>query len=288
MTPAHRHEAEAAAPLLLRRPRAATSATYSLPALIRANGIRPRPFRRIAPTEAIRANLAQPFFAIVRAWQAERDALLAAYSAALPDRGDMPAANATATVQRQIDASAAKVAAAVAQFARRYSPALARIDHWHRAQWVQRIKAATRLNVAMFTPPGSPAVTANAQAWGEQLADSLHQDARQSVAGALTGGLATRAPAAIVAVRINAALAKAKRRAARIGVDQAERTVAAMTRKRGQSAGLDRWRWRHTPQPRPRPEHVALDGRVYTAATTPNIAPGDLPFCKCWREWLFD
>lgn len=278
--PDRRHETETAAAALLLGMR------YNLPAIIRQQKIKPRPFRRIEPTEALRAGVAAPYFDIVRAWRAEQAALLAAYTAALPARGRQPSADASASVQRQVDASALKVAA-VALIAGRLVAPMSQVERWHRIQWLARVKAATGLDVAMFTGAQDGAATvANATVRAEQLAGAVNSEIQHKVATALINSLSARMPADKLG--LSGTFDRARARAARIGVDQAAKLTEELTTVRRLAAGLLKWRWRHTPQPRPRPAHVARDQKVFGPGNQPNDLPGALAFCQCWQEVLWD
>lgn len=277
------HEAEIAAALLL------IGRRYSLPALIEAAKVKPRPFRKIEPTEALRADLAAPYFAIIRAWRAERDTLIAAYTAALPPQGQPLAPGAAQALQRQVDASAARVAVQLTAIDRQFSGVLNRLERWHRLQWTNRIRSATTLDVSLFTSPHDVAAEIqNGTAVNEQLARAIHSELQHKVGTTLLNSLLAFVPAAAVVTSLSGTFDAGKARAARVGVDQTDTTSVNMTRARMRSAGLARWKWRHTPQPHPRPEHVLRDGRVYTVANQPNDLPGVLPFCKCYQEPLFD
>ena len=304
-------EAAALALLLARR-------RYDLPQLIRQTGARTKPFRRIGATEALRSSMASPYFDLVRAWQAQRPALLTAYASALPS-GSM------GEVQRQVDASAAEIERQLYALKRRFPAILARIEQWHRAEWLRRVRTSTGLDVGVFTAAADVAEPVdNARVWNEQLLDDVHQQAKGRISAGLiaalavggfvrragaprsraggsgaisepgTGGAgASPAPAERATPSadeiITEALAKAKRRSANIGVDQTDKVIGGMTRARRQAAGLDNWIWRHLdPQRFPRPEHQARDGRTYNTRTAPRDAPGVLPNCKCWEEPLWD
>ncbi|WEK42971.1 MAG: hypothetical protein P0Y64_16760 [Candidatus Sphingomonas colombiensis] len=280
---ANDHRAEIAAALLLSLRR------YDLRAIIKSAGIKPRPFRRIEPTEALRSEIAAPYFALVRAWQAEQAAIIAAYSAVLPARGQPLPAGASAQIQREIDAAANRIGRQLAFLSRRFPGALASLDRWHARQWDQRIRTATGLDVSAFTSASDTrAVTSNAVARNEQLLGQVHVETKGKIAAALLGALTIAAPAAFAAGEFARVTTTAKKRVARIAVDQADGISAEMDRARRTAAGLGRFRWHHTDQPRPRPEHLARDERVYSQSNAPNDRAGILPFCKCWEEPLWD
>lgn len=273
-------EEAAAAALLI-------GARYDLPAIIRARRLKPRPFRRIEATEALRGSIAAPYFVLVRAWQAERAVLLAAYANALPDRGQPLEEDAVATVQRQADRSSASIASGLAVLLASFLPAMRRVDRWHEVQWNTRIKAATGIDVSMFAPGPMHPEVANAVAWNQQLLRQVHTEVQGTVTATLTGGLQQRAPASDMASSLNDVMVRTKKRVARIGVDQTDSLEAALSRARRVQANLVRFRWRHTEQPRPRLEHLKRDNRIYTPNTAPNDRAGTLPFCKCWEEPLW-
>jgi hypothetical protein len=312
-----RQEESAAALLLL-------GASYNLPQLIRTAKVKPRPFRRIAPTEALRSSVAAPYFDLVRAWQAERDDLLRTYARLVPVRGGPLSPDAADELRRAVDQSAARVERRLAQIRGQFGPAFAQIDRWHRAQWLARINSATGINVAVLTTESAtrPDVE-TAVSWNEHLAGQVHLDIKGAVATALLGAMAIRAAttpaegkreeaarqrevkrqargapgellepeagaAASAAEMLDGLLAKAKKRVARIAVDQTDKVSADMDRARRREAGLGRFRWHHTHQLHPRPEHRRRDKRVYSQATAPNDRAGTLPFCKCWEEPLWD
>ncbi|MEH3121183.1 MAG: hypothetical protein PGN16_04250 [Sphingomonas phyllosphaerae] len=272
--------AEAAALLLLLQRR-----RYDLPALIRASGTTLRPFRRIMPTEALRSQMGGPYFALLRAWAAERDAILAAYAAALPDRGAPLDADASYRIQRAVDDAAVRVERQLARFQRLFPAAVSTVDRWHVRQWVQRVQTATGVDVAAMTGGETEAVQSNAVTRNGQLLDQVHADTKGKMSAALMAALALRMTTAQAGSETSAVLTRAKKRVARIAVDQTDMLVEDLTRERAQSAGLTRWRWRHTPQKHPRVDHKARDQRLYTVRTQPNDLPGVLPFCKCWQEW---
>jgi uncharacterized protein with gpF-like domain len=305
-----RQEAEAAAIalLLLGRRR------YDLPSLIAARKIRPRPFRRISPSGVMAGDLAAPYLSIARTWEQEAPELLRAYEQASSSRTP-------SVLHRAIEAAAARAAFRASQSARQMRGAIARIEAWHRAQWLSRVKASTGLDVAMFTTAADVAPEVDtAVAWNELLADDVNAQTKQRIVTALLAAAAVNAPATIAARKareveqqrsakagegdpealahetpntvppsveeqIADAVAKAKTRARGIGTDQAEKTSASLTRARRQSAGVTTWRWRHyDAQPHPRPEHIRRDGRIYSDANPPPTLPSEEPFCKCWSE----
>lgn len=274
--------AEAAALLLLLQRR-----RYDLPAMVRATGKTPRPFRRIQPTEALRAQMAAPYFAMIRAWAAERDAILAAYAVALPGRGAPLAADASYRIQRAVDDAEARVARQLAQFQRLFPAAMTQVDRWHVRQWMQRVQTATGVDVAAMTGGETTAAQSNAVTRNDQLLDQVHADTKGKMTAALLAALALRMTTAQAGTEANAVLSRAKKRVARIAVDQTDMLAEDLTRERAQSAGLTRWKWRHTPQKHPRIEHLRRDGRFYTVRTQPNDLPGVLPHCKCYQEWLW-
>lgn len=280
----NRKQEAAAAVLLLAGTR------YNLPGLIKASGIKPRPFRRISPTETLRADMAAPYFQIVRLWRDERAALLEAYIQALPTRGVQLSPAASANLQRAIDEASARVERRLATIARPFPRTLARLDQWHRAQFIQRIKASTGLDVSTLTSSSATASEVqNAIVRVEQLARAVHVEIGHKVGTTLLNSLAASVPATDASVALSGTFDQARARAARVGVDQTEKAVAAMSRARRVAAGLQRFRWRHdNTQRHPRPVHVARDMRVYSEATAPNDRAGTLPFCRCFEEPLFD
>lgn len=314
---ARSRQEEAAALLLL-------GASYNLPQLIRTAKVKPRPFRRIAPTEALRSSVARPYFDLIRAWQAERHDLLRTYARLVPVRGAALSPDAADQLRLAVDQSAARVERQLAQVRRQFGPAFAQIERWHRAQWLGRINSATGINVAVLTTEGftRPDVE-TATSWNEHLAGQVHADIKGAVTVALLGAMALRAastpaegrlaeagrqrelrrearatPGALpepdggaapsAAEMLDDLLAKAKKRVARIAVDQTDKASADMDRSRRREAGLARFRWHHTVQEHPRREHRLRDGRIYTQATAPNDRASTLPFCKCWEEVLWD
>lgn len=275
------HEAEAVALALLLASRR-LGQRYSLPALIRATQSRTRAFRQIEPTNALAADIAAPYYAIVRAWQDQRPALLEAYERAA-------AASDASIITAQVERSAAAIARTVGVVDQRFGAILARIEQWHRAQWLQRVKAATGLDVTALTLPGDVAPEAsNAAIWNQQLAGDVHRQIGAGVTAAFLGALAIKAKSSDVSGQLNEVIAKAKKRSAGIGVDQLDKINAAMSRARRNAAGLDSFIWHHRDQPHPRRDHKARDNRRYTEATAPNDRAGTLPFCKCWEEPTFD
>lgn len=251
---------------------------FNLPALIKAAKVRPRPFRKINPTEALRSTMAAPYFVIAAAWAAERDALTVAYATARTS-GDSSAI--VAEMRRATARVMAKADAARQQAAN----ALRSLDTWHSRQWAARIKTATRLDLGQAIPANTSFTLGNALHWADQLITDMVQQTGGAIAGSLQAGLAADAPVGDAVSGISAAVAKARKRAANIGVDQTDRTSAQLDRDRRQALGLDSFIWRHSPHVRhPRPEHVARDGRRYTEANAPNDRAGTLYGCQCWEE----
>jgi SPP1 gp7 family putative phage head morphogenesis protein len=255
---------------------------YNLPALIRQQKIRARPFRRIKPTEALRANMAAPFFAIVRAWLEQKPALLAAYASARAT-GD------AAAMQRAVDQAEQAARQALIAAPSRIQSALGTLERWHRGQWTQRIKASTGLDVGMLTSPQDvqPEVS-NTTTWSAQLAQSVHQDTHAKVGAAFLAALVALKPPADVNSAVVDVLAKAKRRAAGIGVDQTDKASAGMTRARSKAAGLSNWMWQHNTEIHYRPEHKARNGKIFNDSNAPNDMPSVLPFCRCAQIPLWE
>lgn len=275
------HEAELAAALLL------LGSTYNLPQLIRSAKVKPRPFRRIEATEALRSSVAAPYFDLVRAWRAERDTLLAVYAGELSDAGGHLREGSTARIQRAVDQAAARIQ--LSRIDSRFPGILANLDRWHRLQWIARIQTAAGVNVSLFTAEhATRAEIENAMVRNEQLHLSLHEEAKNRVGTLLTNSLMALLPAAAVATAFSKGMDQSKARAARIGVDQTDMLTEALSRVRRREAGLARFKWHHTPQQHPRADHKARDHRIYTHSNAPNDRAGTLPFCKCWEEPLFD
>lgn len=291
-TTRHRHEAELVALALLPAQR------YSLPGLIRAANVRPRRFRQIRPTEALKASLAQPYFEIVRAWRDERQALLDAFDQAVA-LGD------TSIIKRQVDASAAKIAARFGNVAGRFADILARIERWHRLQWINRVRAATSLDVSLHTTAADVRQSIQtAQDWNEALFRDVHNQTNHRIVTALVAaaaaigvGFAGSESETVKARRrqsagaaVDEVLAKAKRRAANIGVDQVKRLNANMTQARRIAASLTKYRWHHSHAVKhPRDWHLARDGFVFADKDIPADDRAGIPFgCQCFEEPLFD
>lgn len=245
---------------------------YDLRALIRNARIRPRRFRQIRPTGIIAGNLAAPHLAIVKAWAAQIGTILDA----LP--------YGQAAVAAAIDRAAAQVGLTVSQAQAAFPAVIAGVERWHRAQWLSRIRAATGLDVSLMTSPQDVADPAQAAtSWNQALADDLHSQTKSRLTAALlVAGIA----AADARARANEVIARARKRAAGIGVDQAAKAVRGMDKARADAAGLDEWTWRHLdPQPHPRPEHQRRDGNVYSRKNPPPTDVGEEPYCHCWREY---
>jgi hypothetical protein len=290
-TTRHHHEAELAAIALLPGQR------YSLPGLIAAARVKPRRFRQIRPTEALKASLAAPYFDIVRAWRDERQALLDAFDQAVA-LGD------TSIIKRQVDASTAKIAARFGNVAGRFAGILASIERWHRIQWTNRVRQATSLDVSLQTTAADVRQPIQvARDWNEALFADVHNQTSHRIVTALVAAAAAVGVAFVggesetvkarrrqsAGAAVDEVLAKAKRRAAGIGVDQCDKVSRGMDTARRQAAGVDEWIWHHLdPQPHPRPEHQRREGQVFSSKRKPPEMPGELPFCKCWSEPKLD
>lgn len=286
-----KHEAEAAALLLLLGRLKQTGALpagalYSLPAMIANARVKPRTFRRIIPTEALRSDAATPYFDIVRAWMSQKPALIEAYAAALPARGEALAPTAVADLQRAVAAAERRVAARLPAITSKIAPSMKRLADWHRGQWVARIKAATGIDVSPLTGQTEvAAVVANAIAANVQAASALSSEIAGKTGAALVESLVANVPASDAATALSGTFSAAKRRAARKGVDAADGLSGGMTRARRVAAGLSKWRWRHSPNVRfPRPAHVARDGKVFGPGNEPAERCGQLRGCQCYEE----
>jgi hypothetical protein len=267
-----RREAESAALLAMLRTR-----RYDLPAMVRQAKTRTRPFRQIRPTNALKANLAAPHFAIVRAWAAQVPILQAAYGQA-GDALQFQAATNTVAVSPTLTAARSA-----------FAPVIASVERWHRGQWISRVRASTGLDVSLLTQPADVAMASAASvAWNQALADDLHQQIGHELRTAALVGLSSAQPVSVVAPAMGAVIIKARHRAARIADDQVEKFSRAMDRGRRDAAGLTRYVWHHTQQPHPRHWHRARDGQTFGPD---DIETGDRagqpPFCKCWEEPLF-
>lgn len=281
---ARRQQEEAAVAALL-----LLGASYSLPQIIRTAQVTSRPFRRIEPTEALRASIARPYFDLVRAWRDEREAILNAYSLALPVRGGPVSPEAAAQLRSEIDAAAARVERKMAVLERQFPGQFRRLAEWHRLQWIQRIKGAAGVDVVHLSQPNATTgEVESATARTQQLLSAVHDETKGKIGIALLAALAATTPRAAVSSLLSSTLDKAKARGARIAVDQTDMAGEAFSRVRRREAGLARFRWHHTRQEHPRPEHKARDNRVYSHSNAPNDRAGTLPFCKCWEEPLFD
>jgi len=273
-TDRRRREEEAAALALLLHGR---TKRYDLPALIRQAKVRPRRFTQIRPTNALKADLAAPYFDITRAWASEVDALIAAYQ-----RGPI-------AIQTQLGLSTSQVEQIVATAKRRFPAIVQRIEQWHRVQWSSRVRASTGLDVTLLTQPDDVVDDVDATtAWNQALADDVHRQVGHGIATALLAGAAASVPPSEVRARVAEVIAKARKRSAGIGDDQVDKLSRAMDRSRRQAAGVTTFRWRHTPQRHPRDWHKARDGQTFTEETAPEPSDraGVPPFCKCWEEMV--
>lgn len=276
----HRQQEEATALLML-------GAGYSLPQLIRNARVRPKPFRRIEATEALRSDLASPYFDLLQAWHGESATLLAVYASVLPDSGMPLGADAAAAILAAVDRASDRIR--LAQLEQRFPGILARLDRWQRKMWLARIRAATRLDVSVLTSERAGAhEVANAVTRNEQLMTSLHEETKNRLGAMMTNALMAFVPVAAVSAAYARGVDQGKPRAARIAVDQTDMLTEALSRVRRREAGLARFRWHHTPQLHPRLDHRARDMRVYSHSNAPNDRAGTLPFCKCYEEPLWD
>lgn len=254
---------------------------YDLPAIIKANGIKPKRFGHIRPTATLATDLALPYLALVGLWRDRTPQLLDAYRRAILTRDASGIRAALAGIVSDAE---------LAAFRQRLGLAVDRIERWHRSQWIAKVRSATGVDVSLFSSAAEvrPETTA-ATAWNEALLGDVHEQTKGRVSSALLAGIAVAAPAKEVARGIADAVGKARIRSKNIAVDQVEKASAGMTRGRRQSAGIGLWRWRHyDPQPYPRPAHVARDGMVFSDTRPPPEQPSELPYCKCWAEPLFD
>jgi hypothetical protein len=241
---------------------------YDLPALIAQAKIRPRRMGRIAPTNALASNMAAPHFLIVKAWEVALPDILAAVPlgraavAAAIDRAaaHIPVYHAKAMVPRAVES----------------------VEHFHRGAWVSRIKAATGLDVAMFTQPSDVADPVQATTvWQQSLADDVHSQIKgKLIAGLLVAGLLQNDGKALA----GDVIAKAKRRAAGIGQDQTVKLSRAMDRDRAAAASITKFLWWHSGAAHPRLWHQARNAREFAEG---DIAADDRagvpPFCECYE-----
>jgi uncharacterized protein with gpF-like domain len=252
----------------------------SLPALVRAAKVKPWPFRRIQPTEALRSQMAAPYFTIAAEWAAERDSLVAGYAHARAS-GDAGAIN--RAIAAAHDRVSAKAAAARAQA----SASIRRLDAWHARQWAQRVRTATRVDLGAVIPADTSFTTGNAAHWAEQLIDDMIQQTGNAIGSALQATLAANAQASDAVAAVVGVVKRVRRRAANIGADQTDRISSQLDRDRRKAVGITKFRWHHSPHVRqPRPEHLARDGRIYSEANAPNDRAGTLYGCQCWEEPL--
>lgn len=248
---------------------------YDLPALIRSQRIKPRRFAQIRPTQALKSDLAAPYFDITRAWVAEVDALLAAYPGG------------AAAIEAQLGLSAARVEQIVSQAQRRFPAVVARIEAWHRAAWVSRVRASTNLDVSLFTQPGDVADAMQATtSWNAALADDVHRQTRNGIALALLAGAAASVPLSEAKARVADVIAKAKKRSAAIGGDQVDKLSRAMDRQRREAAGVASFIWHHSPHVvKPRPVHLARNGKAFANDQIEASDRAGVPYgCQCWEE----
>jgi uncharacterized protein with gpF-like domain len=262
----HQHEAEATAALLLLGMR------YNLPALIRAQRIRPRPFRPIRPTAALKYDLAAPYYDIVRAWSAQTPAIVSAY--------------ANGASQAATDRAAMFVSPVVNVAQQSFDRIIANLERWHRAQWVQRVKTATGLDVSMFTRPDDVRQAAQAATdWNRRLATDVSAEIERKAASEIAAGTSAGLPAEQVAEKIKAAVAAGKQRAARIGDDQVEKASGAMGRQRRIAAGVGSYMWVHSPHViRPRAAHLARNRMIFGNDEIPPDDRCGVPYgCQCYE-----
>jgi hypothetical protein len=266
-------QAEAAALALLL---AGAKQRYSLPDLVKLNRIRPRRFGRIQPTNAMKADLAAPFFDIVRAFEGQVPSLMRVYA------GGNGGAD---LIGRDLVYAEQSVAPVVANAAGRFPRVADTIERWHRTTWIQRVKAATGLDVSLFTAAQDvSAATDSTVAWTRQLATDVAQQMKHRAATDMIAGAATGSPPAEIEAKLAETVSKAKKRAAGIADDQVDKLSRAMDRQRREAAGVISFLWLHTPQKHPRDWHLARNGQVFTAADIPaDDRAGVPPFCKCYE-----
>lgn len=265
---------------------------YDLPALVKANRIRPRRFGRIQPTNALKADLGAPFFDIVRAFEAQIPGLMRAYAggnggADLAGSGLVyPESSGSAElIGRGLVYAEQSVAPTVANASVRFPRIADTIERWHRATWIQRVKAATGLDVSMFTAAQDVTSAIDSTvAWSRQLAADVAQQMKHRAATDLLAGAAGGSPEREIEAKLAETVAKAKKRGAGIADDQVDKLSRAMDRQRREAAGVTSFLWLHTPQKHPRDWHLARNGKVFTAGDVPaDDRAGVPPFCKCYE-----
>lgn len=253
---------------------ASTKRRYDLPSLIRQAKVRPRRFRMIRTTNALASNMAAPHFAIVGAWEAALPDILAAVPfgqlavAAAIERAasGIPVYHAKAMVPRAVDT----------------------VERFHRAAWVSRVKVSTGLDVSALTQPSDVADPVDATTtWSQALADDVHgQIKNRLIASLLVSGL-LQPDAKSKAAEV---IAKARTRAAGIGVDQTVKLSRGMDRARADAAGLAKFMWLHSNNVKhPRPAHVARNGRVFSEDEIPEDDRAGMPYgCECYEIPVFE
>lgn len=273
---------------------------FDLPRLARAQGIRKSSvtIRPIEPTQAHAQELARLYMPIVRAWQANIEAIMAGYTVPTLDAltTDSPSDQ-----QAAIDRAEAEVSRLILGFGAGVERWAVSIERWHRSKWIGGVKAATRvdLSTVLTAQPVQESLEAFI-ARNVALVTDISGQAKGRISDAVFRAYQNRTPTRELARELREAVGMARKRAVRVAADQGSKLSAALDQERMAESGIELWRWRHSGKRFPREDHKARNGRIYRLGSNKRAnpdgsimkggetieagdGPSEPPWCGCRR-----
>lgn len=163
---------------------------------------------------------------------------------------------------------------------------LRRFAGWMRDMWVERIKAATAIDVgSLASVPVEDAAVVATREWLEDLVDDLSRQTQTRVVSAMADAKLRQLPAPQAREVVNEALGKARNRARSIAGDMTGKMHGKLNEALQLEARVTRYKWNHSFRPNPRRHHVERQGNIYEWAKPPSDGhPGYAYHCRCTAE----
>lgn len=252
---------------------------------------RAQPKRRRAVLPPILTTTAQVqrlvalYVRIVRIWvEIAKQRLLPAYADTLAQnrairRDSIP------DIDAAIAAADERIVRAVAEFEQAFREWANEQNLSHLRTLIRQIKYATglELETVIMSMGGVERTIEEALRQNVSLVQSVSDEIRGKISGAVFRGLQRSTPLRQVARELNQATQLGRARALRIASDQTVKLAASLDRERHEQLGITHFKWRHSGKAHPRKEHLARNGKVYKwdSKIGREDPPGWLPFCGC-------
>lgn len=241
----------------------------------------------IQPTGAMRDDLLRIYMRVVREWLRQwQTEIRPQYEATLAE-GLRDSVN---DVQGTTDAASNALNRLVVSLDAELSDWVVRTEEWHRGQF-GKLFTPVGVRLDMLLGAGDVGRTLQAVlADNVSLIQSLNDQMRNGISGAVFRGLTNRTPARDVAREIRKQTGIGKRRAELIAADQLQKLTGRLDQQRQEQLGLTSFEWAHSGKLHPREWHKERNGKVFrwdseVGKTDP---PGFAIRCGCRARAVVD